>query len=73
MFFFCRIALVFCAAALSLALLADVLFMVAAQLLGGFGIHLNKPYGWVVLLAVWWLLALAIGALVLRKAHIAPF
>jgi hypothetical protein len=70
--FFLRPALMFCAVAMLLALAADVLFFGASQLLGGFAIG-AKPTGWFILLAVWWLLALAIGTFVLRKIHIFPF
>jgi hypothetical protein len=70
--FFLRPALVFWAVAMLLALVADTLFFGAGQLLGGFAIG-AKPTGWFILIAAWWLLALAIGTFVLRKFHIFPF
>jgi hypothetical protein len=56
-----------------LALAADLLLIGAGAVLGSFAFFL-KPSGWCALLGTLWIVAFAIGWLVLKKFHLVfPF
>lgn len=68
---FVKIISLFCLVAMALAFCADTVCLVLARSLGGFGIF-AKPSGWFTLFSVFWVFALVIGWLLVRRFHFFP-
>jgi hypothetical protein len=72
MLFFTRPILMFCGVAIALGIGADALFMALTILSGGGGLLL-RPGRWVMLFGALWLIAFAIGLLVVKEVGVFPF
>jgi len=75
-FMFLRNAVVFCTAALLLALCADALkfltFSIAAHTSGSFAVG-AKPSGWIAIYATWWAISFLIALPFMSKLGGFPF
>jgi len=70
--FFTKIALVFCAASLLLALLADAWLYVVTMALGGSAFFL-KPQAWIAMFLGGWITSFGLGWLCLKHFHLLPY
>lgn len=72
MFLFLKPVLVFCAAAITLALILDGTYFVIAMSRDFLGIVSTRS-GWVLIFGIIWAAAFAIGIFMTRQFHIFPF
>lgn len=72
MFIFLKPVLIFCASAISLAVLLDGSFLIAAQFRPLVGLWSTRS-GWVLIFAIFWTIAFVIGLLIARSVHVFPF
>jgi len=70
--FFTRVAAILCVTGLLAGIFADTAFVLAARLLGGFGISAT-PRGWMVLGLIGWMVVFFVGWAIAYRFHLLPY
>lgn len=67
-----KIALLFCAVALILALVVNAVFFLSARLVGGAAISASRV-GWIMLLGGWWIISFGVALRIAAVLKVFPF